>query len=56
MHLIMADDIDDLLSCIESKINTKVNTWDSDDDDGVKSPARSRSQINKTTSDMCRKK
>jgi len=51
----MADDIDDLLSCIESKMNTKVNRWESDDD-GVKSPARNRSHVNKTTSDKCRQK
>lgn len=56
MHIIMADDIDDLLTCIEKKMNTKVKTWDSDDDDDVKSPALSQSHTNKTASDKCRKK
>jgi len=56
----MADDIDDLLNCIEKKMNTKVKSWDSeflDDDDGVKSPpAKCQSQNNKNTSDKCLKK
>jgi len=45
---VMADDIDDLLNCIEKKMSTKVKSWDSDD---VKPPARSASQNSKTTSD-----
>ena len=56
MHVVMADDIDDLLNCIEKKMNTKVKTWDSDDDDDVKSPVRSQSLTNKTTYDTCRRK
>jgi len=52
----MADDIDDLLSCIEKKMNTVVKPWDDDDDDDVKSPSRNRSRTNKTTSDKSHKK
>lgn len=53
----MADDIDDLLSCIEKKMSTRVKTWDSDDNDDVKSPARrSHSYTNKTAFDKCDKK
>jgi len=56
MHSDMADDIDDLLSCIETKMSTRVKTWDSDDNDGVNSPARSHSYTNKTSSDKCDRK
>lgn len=54
MRIVMADDIDDLLSCIEKKMNTRVKTWDSDDNDDVKSPVRSHSY--KTTSVTCDRK
>jgi len=50
----MADDIDDLLNCIEKKMNTRLKTWDSDDDDGVKASAPCHA--NKTTSDKCHRK
>lgn len=49
----MADDIDDLLSCIEKKMNTRLKTWDSDDDDDVKP---FQTLPNKTTSDRRREK
>jgi len=49
----MADDIDDLLNCIEKKMNTRLKTWDSDDDDDGKSSTRCQSHSNKTTSDKC---
>jgi len=55
MCFVMADDIDDLLSCIEKKMNTRVKTWGSDDEDDVKSSARRQSNTNKTTSDRCQK-
>jgi len=58
MRVVMADDIDDLINCIEKKMNTRLKTWDSDDDDDVKSPARSKALAHggKTTSDSRHKK
>jgi len=56
MLTVMADDIDDLLSCIEKKMNTKVKTWDSDDSDDARSSARTHSYPNRTSSDKCGRK
>jgi len=51
----MADDIDDLLNCIEKRMNTKVKTLDSDEEGDKNLPA-CQSHADKTTSVKCRRK